>query len=1142
MRTVLIVDDDKLNRMLLSRILEDSYAVLEAANGVEALEVLDNNAYGISAVLLDIVMPKMDGFEVLKQIRSDARFVALPVIVTTGSVEVDQEVKALNYGATDFIIKPYNPPIILQRLHNTIKLCETAAIINSSQRDDLTGLYNRKSFFEIASIMINAKEENYYIISAIDIDNFKVINDQYGMKKGDEILRYIGQRMQPIINELGGICCRVTADKFAVLLPVSSIDNPVLNKIRSERIRLDSTVYRLSLSIGRYYVSDKTLEVSQMYERALIACISVKGHYELSIAVYTEAMRRRMLCDQRIVSNMHDALKSHLFEVWFQPQYNHVDSSLVEAEALVRWRTHKGNFINLIDFIPVFEKNGFIYEMDKYVWQQVCVYIRKWLDMGVVLVPISINISRFDLYCDDFYDYLTGLIEKHNIPVKMINLEITESAFAESQEQIFAMVKKLKEYGFTIEIDDFGSGYSSFNTLKNIPADVLKLDMRFLSISDTPARGGIILESIVRMAKWLGMGVVAEGVETVEQANYLKSVGCNLIQGYYYARPMPVNEYEALLFSKPLVHTMPAIGCPVISNNSFWNPDSIETLAFNNFIGAGCILEYNSGKTELLRINDKFFRTLGISAEAALHFESFNIENYMGMADLSIWRENLLKTISTGKERNFEVMLTRTSWSKKAVYIKCTLKVVAKAANNYLLFLAVSNVSTERVAHIHAANLLQRFNIILRNVSVGISASIVNSEGTEFVFANDRYYSQLGYTREQFKEEVKDPFEVIFVEDRQSVYDSVVNANDLQRPYECTYRVVRRDGSIAWLASRISLTMFPNIKNPIQLAVTSDITKEKEIHERLRMSEEQYRLALDNSGNVVCRFDVEDRSLNMSPSAAALLALPEKLTGLPNISLRSKRIAAESIADYVGFYERIVNGEKSGDGKFLVKIINEWRWIRASFSTIFSDIGAPMYAIITLIDITESLQRELEHNEIVKKEQLLLEQIKVDGMTGLLNRKATESIIRRKLAVDTGVPCIMMIADLDNLKNINDTLGHPQGDRAIIALGESLRLQFRRTDTIGRIGGDEFMAFIEGIEDRSRIEEIIGVLFQRLSSFKIGENNDIPFHTSVGISFGKTGESTFEQMYNMADKALYMIKRQGKNQFAFYVPKLENNH
>ncbi|MDO4552876.1 MAG: EAL domain-containing protein [Bacillota bacterium] len=696
---ILIVDDNVINRELLRGILSAEYIILEAGDGVEAMDVLHREAQPVAAILLDLMMPRMDGYQVMEQLQASQALSRIPVIVTTGSTDSQAEIKALNCGATEFITKPYSPEIIRRRLKNLIHLQESAAMLNSMQRDQLTGLYNRETFFSIAEKMIEAMPEGYYVLASMDIDNFKVVNDQYGTEKGDQVLRYVAAQVRQEAAAEGTLCGRISEDNFVLLYPRSLKRFDGLEWQRGGSLLPEGLPMPITVSTGCYIVEDKSLSVSAMYDRASLAQVTVKGRYDVHVAVYDESMRSHLLREQEIVNEMNTALETGQFEAWFQPLYNHSTGALIGAEALTRWRHPRYGLVVPGAFIPIFERNGFVYELDKYIWEQVCICLRRWTDEGRDPLPVSVNLSRYDLFCGDLVDVLRGLVEKYDIPVELLRLEITESAFSQSTEQVVEVAKKLIACGFTMEIDDFGSGYSSLNTLKDVPAHILKLDMRFLEGEGHFHRGGTILESIARMAKWLGMAVIAEGVETSEQADFLKSIGCSYVQGYFYGRPMPAEEYEAL--ARAAVKEEKLLSMETVENldsNSFWNPKSMDTLIFNTYVGGACIFEWHDNRVELLRANEKYARMMG--GEGCTVEDVMNLvwEEHMDPAFAGTVKETLEHAMETGDDAVCEIMYRDLFGRNGETWVRTTFRAIARTSDRCIFYSTGENITAQREA------------------------------------------------------------------------------------------------------------------------------------------------------------------------------------------------------------------------------------------------------------------------------------------------------------------------------------------------------------------------------------------------------------------------------------------------------------
>lgn len=412
--------------------------------------------------------------------------------------------------------------------------------------DELTGIYNKQAFYAKTKEMLLDNPDKNFDLLRINIERFKVLNDLFGESTGDKLLRYIGKFLKEINLPLC-VSGRLYADNFVVCYEAGKGDSRRM--INTLQMVADSFAInnRTILSFGLYRIDDKTLPVSVMCDRANMALWKAKGNFKNPYCEYDEKMRQQVLKEQKIINAMEMAIQNKEFTLYLQPKYDIEKGTIIGAEALVRWISLENGFISPGDFIPVFENNGFVYEVDKFIWEESCRYLRKWLDEGREVHPISVNVSRIDLYDPKLVQHLVDLREKYQLPSQYLELEITESAYTEDPEQIITITRQLREAGFVILMDDFGTGYSSLNMLKDIQIDVLKLDMGFLKSSDYSAKGGNILTAILKMAESLKMQTIAEGVETKEQVEFLKSIGCKYVQGFYYSKPLPVDEFEKLI-------------------------------------------------------------------------------------------------------------------------------------------------------------------------------------------------------------------------------------------------------------------------------------------------------------------------------------------------------------------------------------------------------------------------------------------------------------------------------------------------------------------------------------------------------------------------------------------------------------------
>ena len=561
-RTVmLIVDDVEINRAILSQFFQNEYEILEASNGEEALEILESR--NVDIMLLDLMMPVMNGMEVLGVLHKNPRFSHIPVIVTTSQDVVNSEVQALENGAADYITKPYNPIIVKIRVRNVMARLENewrkvrqkaqadkiSEMQNIIEIDQLTGLYNHQTIMTKASKMVQENRSVRYCIVYLDISCFKVINEMFNMETGDMILKTAAAYFKTVAGRRG-LAARLSADQFALCVPEDTLDMELVIQ-GLDAVMRSLAVYRsIMFYAGVFVVDNVYLSVNKMLDRAHMAMNTVKGNYNKRYAYYDEELRTSLMEEQMLVRDMEGAMDNNNFCIYLQPIYNTDTNKIVSAETLIRWHHPQKGLMSPSKFIHVFEKNGFVTRLDRFAWGAACRFLSRQRDNGLEVVPISVNVSRINMYDQSFVDYMQSLLAKYDLEPWMLRIEITESAYMDNPAQLVKVLKKLKNAGFTVLMDDFGSGYSSLNILKDLTVDVLKLDMKFIQNFERSSRASIIMESVVQMAHNLGIDTVVEGVETETQVEFLKEIGCNVVQGYYYAKPMSTEACLNLLINE----------------------------------------------------------------------------------------------------------------------------------------------------------------------------------------------------------------------------------------------------------------------------------------------------------------------------------------------------------------------------------------------------------------------------------------------------------------------------------------------------------------------------------------------------------------------------------------------------------------
>lgn len=419
-------------------------------------------------------------------------------------------------------------------------------------KDPLTGYRNFLKFKIDAEELLKSQKDAQYCLCYFNMIGFKFVNETFGYNVGDEVLNSISSILNNSMNE-DEIFARVSGDRFIVLKKRDSDSQSIndfvfslVDKI-SKISPLISSRIRVQAHAGVYIIEPSSkLNLNAMFDRAIIALKSI-NRSDTCIAIYDEGLRTEQIENKEIEQKMENALKNGEFHVYVQPKYKTSDRTLVAGEALIRWHDPEKGVVSPMEFIPLFEKNRFIYNIDRYVLEVVCRFLRMRINENKEIVPISLNVSPIEIMIPNFTQSYISIKDKYNIPEGLIELEFTEGVFFENQILFKEVIIELKAAGFCCSLDDFGSGYSSLNVLKEMPVDVLKLDRMFFKESDDIARDRSLIRSVVAMARSLKIKTVAEGVETLDTVEFLKIIGCNMIQGYIYARPMPIDDFEKLM-------------------------------------------------------------------------------------------------------------------------------------------------------------------------------------------------------------------------------------------------------------------------------------------------------------------------------------------------------------------------------------------------------------------------------------------------------------------------------------------------------------------------------------------------------------------------------------------------------------------
>ena len=824
-KSILVVEDQEASRCQLKALFADVYDVVEAENGEQALEILEKDRYkhSIYLIILDLLMPGMTGFDVLDKIKNDSVYSDIPVIVVTSDSDVESEIEALHRGATDLIIKPYNPKVVYHRVTNAIHKIEanearvenilqkeqtfvTSELSYRANHDLLTGIANKISFCEKTEKMLRENPDKRYVLVRTNIERFKVINDLFGTNVGDIILKDVANTLQVMFHGKGTYG-RIESDHFAVCFDSFMMNPTTICSEVEKAIQSHNLNYALQVNIGIYEIDDNTIPVDQMCDRANLALQTIKGNYLRQVAYYDATLRNTLLQEQKLVSDMKEALENHEFVIFLQPVYSLHEEKVVSAEALVRWMHPEKGLIAPGGFIPFFEKNGLIARLDYYIWELVCTYQKERITSGKPEMPISMNISRMSLYNPRLSDDIIALVEKYNVPPRLIKLEITESAYTDNPGQLLATMANLQSYGFIILMDDFGSGYSSLNMLKDIPVDILKLDMCFLRDFEKSDKSGSILTSVVRMAKWLGIPVVAEGVETQNQLDFLREIGCDFIQGYYFSRPIPTAEFEALE-GKQLAKTK-KVSVIVEDSEIFdelFNGNEVTSRLFNSFVGAVALYNFTGDSLEVLRVNDNYYDMMNYTPQT-FHANKMHLFEMVVPED----RDTLLKAckLAIDGEIPSEVKIRRYLPDGTIIWLSIMVRCLCDADSQPVICLAMNNITEQKVAEqrmLKQTEKIRRYNKYLHetldSIPCGIAQYTVDDDfGT--IFANKECLRLYGYI--DVIDRTIDQYDFFSIEEREEFINMLNRIKETQQGESYKAVIKRPDGTTCAIEGTVSL-------------------------------------------------------------------------------------------------------------------------------------------------------------------------------------------------------------------------------------------------------------------------------------------------------------------------------------------------
>lgn len=1081
-RKILIIDDDKISHVILNKMLDGDFDILHAYHGSEGLDYLKTFKDSISVILLDLNMPVMNGFEFLNYYKKNNDFNNIPVIVLTQ--ESDQKVEAtiLSSGAVDYVKKPYDKNILNHRINNIIKLSESDQKINNLERDPETDAYTSVVFFEKARELIFTNPDKKFSILSFVLPKYSLYTELFGSlnakKNVGELIKNISEKVQGKNGVLG----RIEKEYFAVIIETKFVEIDYINHAIEEFEENFSTELKIKINLGIYDIEKPEENLEICYDKAKIAATKITS-INNRVVKFDDTLRSMIMEQEFITSQVEKAIKNNEFHVYYQPQFSLKDGHMYGAEALVRWFHPTRGLISPGAFIPILEKNGYIFRVDLYIWESVCKSIRKWLDMGIKVVPISVNLSRIDIYNPHIVTHLKNLIEKYQLSYDLLHLEITETAYTENSAQLIQVIKTLKDIGFSIEMDDFGSGYSSLNMLSDIPFDVLKIDAMFLGKNINTFEKQSIISFIIKLAKSLNLEVIAEGIEYDDDLEFLVNESCDVGQGYLLSYPLPIEKFEDRLINNPFYDL-----------GKIRKKDSFKDIPYDFFNNLPCGLAYINAKSKnFIQTNKLFMDFLEINDMAELLSDNF---------------EDLLFTINQKAFRieqlvDREPVLCKTKKTNKDFYLKATRSILRGEETYQILLFDIPVNVLESVS-------FKEFYDIIDFVPAGIFK--YSASGPDKIeFANNNLFKMLGYTREEFIEKFDNKFENIIHPDDRAKVIADINKQIEKSPLDfCEYRVVTKNSEEKWVYD-IGHKIKDEFGNEWFYVIVIGDNDLKKSQEEARINKERYNHIIEAMQDCVFEYDVLKNIFKVSDSFEKKFGTAQK-EKFVNEKFSFKDLIHESDVEiFDRFVEKIKEASSFASEIFRIKKEDgTYLWCKVSVSVIKSKLEKDELYVGVIQDINDSVT-EKHKLEILAT---------TDRVTNLYNRTKFDEICEK--CILPGKKMGFIFLDIDNFKTINDDFGHLKGDLVLREFASKMTHLFKDVGQMSRLGGDEFAILL----DRPYDEEKINEQLQKLSQGFVVDNLNIT--SSIGILHLENNSFTYHEVLQIADEAMYKVKKHGK--------------
>lgn len=1024
---------------------------------------------------------------------------------------------------------------------------------NIEETDSMTGLFRYGPFFERAEQLLKKQTDTKHFMVAIDIEHFKLFNEWYGEEEGDRFLIKIGNHLKAAEQSYDTVAGYMGGDDFVIILPA---DLSILKGLEDE-INDYARQYKGNAgflpAFGICRIEDLSLPVSMIYDRAAIALNSVKGNYTKRIGWYDPGMKQKMENDQVLLSEIQRALEKREFIFYAQPQCNMLTGKIIGLESLVRWRHPVRGMVSPGDFIPLLEKNGFITYLDLYIWEMVCRQLSIWTKRGRRLVPISVNMSRMDIYAIDVVAKFKELVDRYEIDPKFLEIEITESAYAEDYDLIRKVVEDLRKAGFPVFMDDFGSGYSSLNMLKDVNVDVIKIDTKFLDMNENSrSRGMGILETIVRMARVMQLKVIAEGVEEKEQVDFLINIGCIYGQGYYYYKPLTIAEVDLLLTEEDNVdyRGIQARQMRQLKLEDLFNENITSEAMLNNMLGAIALYEVYEDHYEVLRVNEEYYRVTGDNPVDMEERRRYML-NKVYKDDID-WVLNIFENAYSNPIHGAEGIFRRYRSSGELMWVHLRAFFLREQDERRLYYgsvrdateqmeqrqkledsqkilgdvlkLAGRNISFENIAQ---ENQWAASAIFAQAAPSGL-LGIYCEKGFPLYFANNEMLRLLEYdSYEVFAKDIGGKIaDLIHPEDLKLIQENILRYISPGMEYTFRYRMRKRDGSWLWLVTKGRVVQAEDGRMAI-VSACMDITDTVLAQKKLQDTNEVLRFKND---------ELEFLSSGM-PGGYFRCRKSEKME-LLYISLRFMEIL-----DYTKdeleerFHGHFVDMIHPADRERVRKLVEalepeenlrgvEYRvlskhgyiWILCHSKLTVKDDGSFLYGVMLNIDEIVDLRRQVEDSRKMMDQIDRLTCNDPDLPAGIPNRQAAVIVMGDYLSRRRFLPSALVLFEFCRPVDKNEKI-RKTGKKLFAKYLERLKSLFREDDIFCLNGEYEVMVLCKNIRDNdmeNKLKRIVGDLKQEIR----GEGGKALHPVNAGYVMIEIQNRDFNGCYDKARSAL----------------------